>query len=156
MLSHFSCVWLFETRWTVAHMAPLPMRFSRQEYWSELPCSPPGNLPDPRIKARLLGLLHWLPGSWPLTPPGKPKGTTITLKKKMDEPLLIIRSESTLWWNLICTELNSRMMKSGSGDIGHEIGLGGEQWLGRTGYCSAPWFWVLAILACLVCKNHQA
>ena len=26
------------------------MRFSRQEYWSGLPCLPPGNLPDPGIK----------------------------------------------------------------------------------------------------------
>jgi len=26
------------------------MGFSRQEYWSKLPCPPPGNLPDPRIK----------------------------------------------------------------------------------------------------------
>ena len=24
----------------------LPMGFSRQEYWSRLPCPPPGNLPD--------------------------------------------------------------------------------------------------------------
>ena len=28
------------------HQAPLSMGFSRQEYWSGLPCSPPGNLPD--------------------------------------------------------------------------------------------------------------
>ena len=27
-------VWLFVTPWTVAHQAPLPMEFSRQEYWS--------------------------------------------------------------------------------------------------------------------------
>ena len=27
--------------WTVAHQAPLPMGFSRQEYWSRLPCPPP-------------------------------------------------------------------------------------------------------------------
>ena len=33
----FSCVWLFETPWTVAHQAPLSMGFSRQEYWSGLP-----------------------------------------------------------------------------------------------------------------------
>ena len=26
------------------------MRFTRQEYWSGLPCSPPGDLPDPGIK----------------------------------------------------------------------------------------------------------
>ena len=29
---------------------PLSMGFSRQEYWSGLPCLPPGNLPDPGIK----------------------------------------------------------------------------------------------------------
>ena len=49
MLSHFSCLRLFETPWTIAHQAPLVMGFSRQEYWSELPCSSPGDLPDPGI-----------------------------------------------------------------------------------------------------------
>ena len=37
------------TPWTVAHQAPLSMGFSRQEYWSELPCPPPGDLPNPGI-----------------------------------------------------------------------------------------------------------
>ena len=32
-----SCVWLFATPWTAAYQAPLPMGFSRQEYWSGLP-----------------------------------------------------------------------------------------------------------------------
>ena len=50
MLSRFSCVPLFATLWTVAQQAPLPMGFSRQEYWSGLPCPPPGDLPDPGIK----------------------------------------------------------------------------------------------------------
>ena len=36
----------FATSWTVARQAPLPMRFSRQECWSGLPCPPPGDLPD--------------------------------------------------------------------------------------------------------------
>ena len=45
-----SCVRLFATPWTVACQAPLPMGFSRQEYWSGLSCPPPGDLPDPRIK----------------------------------------------------------------------------------------------------------
>ena len=35
--------------WTVAHQAPLPMGFSRQEYWSGLPCPPPGDLSHPGI-----------------------------------------------------------------------------------------------------------
>ena len=50
MLSHFSCVRLFATPWTVALQALLSMGFSRQEYWSGLPRSPPGGLPDPGIK----------------------------------------------------------------------------------------------------------
>ena len=36
--------------WTIAHQAPLSMGFSRQEYWSGLPCPPPGDLPDPEIE----------------------------------------------------------------------------------------------------------
>ena len=47
MLSHFSHVRLFTTPWIVAHQAPLSVGFSRQEYWSKLPCPPPGDLPDP-------------------------------------------------------------------------------------------------------------
>ena len=49
MLSHFSYVWLFVTPWTVAHQAPLSMKFSRQEYWCGLPC-PPGDPPNAGIK----------------------------------------------------------------------------------------------------------
>ena len=41
---------LFETLWTVSHQAPLSMGFSRQEYWSGLPCPPPGDLPNPGLK----------------------------------------------------------------------------------------------------------
>ena len=69
VLSHFSSVQLFTTLWTVAHQAPLSMGFSRQEYWSGLPCPPPGNLPNPGIEtaspespalqADSLPLSHW-------------------------------------------------------------------------------------------------
>ena len=44
-----SCLTL-ETSWTIAHQAPLSMGFSRQEYWSDLPCPPPGDPPDPGIE----------------------------------------------------------------------------------------------------------
>ena len=47
VLSHFSSVQLCVTLWTKAHQAPLFMGFSRQEYWSGLPCPPPRDLPDP-------------------------------------------------------------------------------------------------------------
>ena len=41
-----SCVQLFATPWTVAYQAPLPMGFSRQEYWSGLLFPSPGDLPE--------------------------------------------------------------------------------------------------------------
>ena len=50
MLSHFSCDQLFVTPWAVAYWAPMSMGFSKQEYWSGLPCLPPGDLPDPGIE----------------------------------------------------------------------------------------------------------
>ena len=40
------------TPWTVAHQAPLSMRFSRQGYWSGLPFPSPGDLPNPGIEPR--------------------------------------------------------------------------------------------------------
>ena len=51
----FSCVWLFATLWPVARQALLSMSFSRQDYWSGLPCPPPRVLPNPGIE---LGLPH--------------------------------------------------------------------------------------------------
>ena len=50
MLNRFSCVQLFVTPWTVALQALLSVGFSRQEYWSGLPCPPPRDLLDPRIE----------------------------------------------------------------------------------------------------------
>ena len=38
--------------WTVARQAPLSMGFSRQEYWSGLPCPHPGDLPNLGIEPR--------------------------------------------------------------------------------------------------------
>ena len=41
---------LFATLWTVAYQAPLSVGFSRQEYWSGLPCPLPGDLPNPEYE----------------------------------------------------------------------------------------------------------
>ena len=57
MLSCFSRVLLFATLWMVARQALLSMGFSRQEYWSGLPCPPPGDLPNPGMEpASLMSL----------------------------------------------------------------------------------------------------
>ena len=50
VFSRFHYEWLSVTLWTVAWQAPLSMGFSRQKYWSELPCPSPGDLHDPGIK----------------------------------------------------------------------------------------------------------
>ena len=50
----FSHVWFFAMLWTVALQAPLSMGFTRQEYWSGLPCLSPGDLPNPGIETASL------------------------------------------------------------------------------------------------------
>ena len=51
-----------------------PWGFSRQEHWGGLPCSPPGDLPNPGIEPRSPALqADFLPSE----PPGKPKNTGV-------------------------------------------------------------------------------
>ena len=62
------------TLWAAACQAPLSIGFSRQEYWNGLPCSPPGDLPNPGIKPKSPALQS---DSLPSEPPGKPKNTEV-------------------------------------------------------------------------------
>ena len=71
-LCHFSCVCLFATPWTVARHAPLSMGFSRQEYWSGLPCPPPRDLPDPGIEPISPASPTLQVDSLLIEPPGQP------------------------------------------------------------------------------------
>ena len=61
VLSHFSCVQLFVTLWTAARQAPLSMGFSRQEYYSGLPCPPPGDQTHVSCVSSITGrfFTHW-------------------------------------------------------------------------------------------------
>ena len=87
MCSSVSHVRLFLTPWTVALQAPLSMGFSRQEYWSGLPFSSPGDLSNPGVEPSSPALqeilcLQWrLPAgdslqadSLPSEPPGNGRG----------------------------------------------------------------------------------
>ena len=65
-----SCLTLCDP-WTVALQAPLSMRFSRQEYWSGLPCSPPGDLADPEIEPTSLMSPALAGRIFTTEPPGK-------------------------------------------------------------------------------------
>ena len=61
------------TPWTIACQAPLSVGFSRQEYWSGLPCPSPGGEKGIFLTQGLNPhRLHWQEGSLPLVPPGKP------------------------------------------------------------------------------------
>ena len=71
-VSSLSCVRLFVTPWTVAHQALLSMGFSRQGYWSGLPFSSPGELPDLGIKPESPALHA---GALPSEPPGNSNNT---------------------------------------------------------------------------------
>ena len=74
VLSH---VWIFGTLWTIARQTPLSMGFSRQEYWSGLPCPPPGDLPHPGIKPESPALA----GRFFITePPSKPLSLVLRIK----------------------------------------------------------------------------
>ena len=65
VLSCFSCVWLCATLWTAARQAPLSTGFSRQEYQSGLPCSPPGDHSRPRDRAHVFYI--FCTGRWVLS-----------------------------------------------------------------------------------------
>ena len=63
----FSCSVVSDSLWPARLLCP--WGFSRQEYWSGLPCPPPGDLPSPEIKPRSTSLRA---DSLPSEPPGKP------------------------------------------------------------------------------------
>ena len=69
-----SCLTLWNPTDSSVHQAPLSMGLSRPEYWSGLPCPPPGDLPNPGIEPRSPALQA---DSLPSEPPGKSKNTGV-------------------------------------------------------------------------------
>ena len=70
MLSH---VRLFVSPQTVTCQAPLPTDFPRQEYWSGLPFSPPGDLPNPGTESTSPASPALAGGFFTTVPLGKPR-----------------------------------------------------------------------------------
>ena len=92
LLSHFSCVWLFATPWTITCWAALSMELSWQEYWSWLLFPSPGMklmVPCSSCVGRQI-LYYW--ATWALLI--KHHNCLIKLKKKA-EP------NSVLAWSLL-------------------------------------------------------
>ena len=98
LLSRFSRVYLCATPWTVVCSLSWEnpsMGFSRQEYWSGLPCPPPGNLPDPGIELWSSALQA---DSLPV-PPRKPNQTWKLINsevKRINSEVKLIH-KVTLW-----------------------------------------------------------
>ena len=65
------------TLWTVAGQVPLSMGLSRQEYWSGLPCSPPGSLSNSWIEPASPVSPALQADSLPADLPGKPQYYTV-------------------------------------------------------------------------------
>ena len=83
------CLTLWDP-WTVAHQAPLPMEFSRQEYWSGLPFPTPGYLPNPGIEPASPALAGRF---FTTVPPGKPVILVLTTFHKLNiQPILLASS----------------------------------------------------------------
>ena len=68
-----SRVRLLATPWTVAHQAPLSLGFPRQEYWSWLPCPPPGDSSLPRDRTHVSYFSCMAGRLCTAEPPGKPQ-----------------------------------------------------------------------------------
>ena len=83
-LSFFTCsmcAQLLSDSRTIARQAPLSMGFSRQEYWSGLPCPPPGGLPHPGMEPRSPALqADSSPSEPPATLPGLTRESAISCR----------------------------------------------------------------------------
>ena len=81
-------VQLLAILWTVAHQAPLSLGFSSLEYWSGLPCPPPGDLPHPGIRFASPALqVDFLPSE----PPGTPR------RKGIYSPIFLLLVNLSFW-----------------------------------------------------------
>ena len=73
LLRVLSRVRLFAAPLTVVCQAPLPMEFSRQEFWSGVPLPTPRDLLDPGIKPTSLVSPALADRFFTTEPPGKPR-----------------------------------------------------------------------------------
>ena len=88
--------------------APLSMGFSRQEYWTGLPCPPPGDLPNPGIKLRSPTLQA---DSLSSRSPGKPKNTGVGSLSLLQG---IFLSQELNWGLLHCRWILHQLSHKGS------------------------------------------
>ena len=89
-------------------MLPCPWGFSRQEYWTGLPCPPPGDLPNPGVKLRSPALQV---DSLPSEPPRKPKNTGVGSLSLLPG---IFPTQESNWGLLHCKQILYQLSCQGS------------------------------------------
>ena len=116
----FSCIQLPSTVWTTAYQAPLSMGFSRQEYWSGLPCPPPGDLPVDQTRISWVsstGRERFFTTSAYL--PGKPPNWT----SKVVSQYLVLLLTGTLYFYYSWNDLDLRSAATTSGPMQSIVSL---------------------------------
>ena len=117
--------WLFVTPLTMARQALLSMGFSRQEYWSGLLCSPPGDLPNPGMD-RMFCVSCVAGGFCTCWAVGEYFLSSYYLGKDTDKKQLV-------WWEYDSIDVWSRYCKR------HRPGSLASRWGSR--WCSEKAFW---------------
>ena len=99
--------------WTVTRQIPLSVGFSRQEYWSGLPCPPPGDLPDPGIKTPSSAAPALQADSFPLCHLGNPDIQDLQLSYSGTLLLGFVFTVVITWCGRILQRLQSESPKPG-------------------------------------------
>ena len=98
LLNRFSHVQLFATPWAIGRQVPQFMGFSRKEYWSGLPFSSPGDLPDPGTEP--VSCVSCLADRFFTTAPsGEPSSTHEELSL---HSCCVHVNKTVAYWNLVC------------------------------------------------------
>ena len=93
---------------TVAHQVPLSMEFSRQVYWSGLPCPPPRDFPNPGIESRSPALQA---DSLPAEPQGRPENTGVDSLSHLQR---IFPTQESNWVLLHCRRILYQLSYQGN------------------------------------------
>ena len=127
------------TPWTVACQAPLSVGFPRQEYWSGLPFSSPGELPGPGIEPTSP---TWQVDSLLLSHQGRP--TEGSLSQRTEPLLLIPICRISLCPGLSDVSNSTRMVRDtiSGPHWNHMTRVGQSMCQQKEGYCSKKNGWV--------------
>ena len=134
----FSCVWFFAVLQTVALQAPLSMGFSRQEYWSGLPCPSPEDLPNWGIEPVSLTSLELASRFFTTSTTWEASFSMCVSVKGQEEPVTALR-------------FHSEILAGPPGEVLH------HGWNSPHGYCSYIFgnssflVWWLSLLLTFLC-----